>query len=74
VKLTTQLHLLPESRMRGAMPPLPLRLHGVVLSYCIFDGVRVCETCVLIQHYAMKGYWESGGMAPGILDFNTRWR
>jgi hypothetical protein len=32
VKLIIHLHLLPRSRMRGAIPPLPIRLHGVVLS------------------------------------------
>jgi len=24
--------------------------------------------------YAMKAYWESGGIAPSILDLGTRWR
>jgi hypothetical protein len=33
VKLTTHLVLVPSSRMRGAIPPLPIRLHGMVLSY-----------------------------------------
>jgi hypothetical protein len=32
VKLTTDLHLTPKLRMRGAIPPLSIRLHGVVLS------------------------------------------
>jgi hypothetical protein len=33
VKLTTHLHLLPRSRMRGAITPLPqYRLHGTVIS------------------------------------------
>jgi len=28
----TYLHLVPRSRKRGAIPPLPISLHGVVLS------------------------------------------
>jgi hypothetical protein len=32
VKLTTHLHLVPRSRMRGAIPPLPVLLNDVVLS------------------------------------------
>jgi hypothetical protein len=31
VKLTTHLHLVPRLRMRGAIPPLPIRVHSVVL-------------------------------------------
>jgi hypothetical protein len=31
VKLTNHFHLAPRLRMRGVMPPLPIRLHGVVL-------------------------------------------
>jgi hypothetical protein len=31
MKLTTHLHLVPRLRMRGAIPPLLIRLHGVVL-------------------------------------------
>jgi hypothetical protein len=32
VKLTTHLHVVQMLRMRGAIPPLPKCLHGVVLS------------------------------------------
>jgi hypothetical protein len=32
VKLTTHLHLVPRLRIRGATSPLPIRLHGTVLS------------------------------------------
>jgi hypothetical protein len=32
VKLTTNLQLVPRSRKRGAIHPLPIRLHGVVLN------------------------------------------
>jgi len=33
VKLITHLHLVPTLRMRGTIPPLPTRLHDMVLSY-----------------------------------------
>jgi len=29
---------------------------------------------VVPEHYIMKAYWGSAGMAPCILDFSTRWR
>jgi len=32
VKPTTHLYLVPRSSMRGSIPPLPILLHGVVLS------------------------------------------
>jgi hypothetical protein len=32
VKLTSHLHVVPRLRMRGAILPLPIYLHGVVLS------------------------------------------
>jgi hypothetical protein len=32
VKLTIHLHVVPRLRMRGPVPPLPVRLHGVGLS------------------------------------------
>jgi len=25
-------------------------------------------------HHAMKTYWESGGIAPHIIDLGTRWK
>jgi hypothetical protein len=28
----------------------------------------------LTKHHAMKTYWESGGIAPCVLDLGTRWR
>jgi len=31
-KLNTHFHLVPELRMRGAIPPLPIRPHGVALN------------------------------------------
>jgi hypothetical protein len=35
---------------------------------------KVVPVVFLIEHHAMKAYWGSGGMAPRILDFGTRWR
>jgi hypothetical protein len=32
-RLTTRARLVSRSGMRGAVPPLPMRLHGMVLSY-----------------------------------------
>jgi hypothetical protein len=32
VKLTTRFHLVVKMRMGGAIPPLPTRVHGVVLN------------------------------------------
>jgi hypothetical protein len=32
VKLTTHFHIVPWSRVHGSIPPLPIRLHGVVLN------------------------------------------
>jgi len=29
---------------------------------------------ILTEHHAMKAYWESGGIAPRILELGTRWR
>jgi hypothetical protein len=26
------------------------------------------------EHYAMKAYWGSGGIAPRILDLGIRWK
>jgi hypothetical protein len=36
--------------------------------------VKVKLSLCLTQHHAMKTYWGSGGIAPRILDFGTRWR
>jgi hypothetical protein len=30
--------------------------------------------CFLTEHHTIKAYWGSGGIAPRILDFGTRWR
>jgi hypothetical protein len=33
VKLTTHLHQMPRLRTHGAITPLPIQLHGVMLNY-----------------------------------------
>jgi hypothetical protein len=35
---------------------------------------KVKLSLCLTKHHAMKTYWGSGGIAPRILDFGTRWR
>jgi hypothetical protein len=43
---------------------------------CQSNGVKVkvkLSLC-LTKHHAMKVYWESGGIAPCILDLGTGWR
>jgi hypothetical protein len=35
--------------------------------------VKVKLSLCLIKHHALKTYWGSGGTAPRILDFGTRW-
>jgi len=29
---------------------------------------------ILTEHHAMKAYWQSGGIAPCIIEHGTRWR
>jgi hypothetical protein len=36
--------------------------------------VKIKLSPCLIKHHAMKTYWESGGIAPRILDLGTRRR
>jgi hypothetical protein len=36
--------------------------------------VKVKLALSLTKHHTMKTYWGSGGIAPRILDFGTRWR
>jgi hypothetical protein len=36
--------------------------------------VKAKLSLCLTKHHAMKRYWESGGIAPRILDLGTRWR
>jgi hypothetical protein len=35
---------------------------------------KVDPVLFLTEHHAVKAYWGSGGIAPGILVFGTRWR
>jgi hypothetical protein len=37
------------------------------------EGKRQSCPCALTKHHAMKAYWGSGGIAPGIIDLGTRW-
>jgi hypothetical protein len=36
--------------------------------------VKVVPVLFLTEHHVMKKYWASGGIAPRILSFGTRWR
>jgi hypothetical protein len=36
--------------------------------------VKTKSSLCLTKHHAMKTYWGSGGIAPRIVDFGTRWR
>jgi hypothetical protein len=85
VKLTIHLHLVPRSRMRGAIPPLPqyaftawysVKAEGQLYTITYFRarGTKVKLSLCLTKHHAMKTYWGSGGIAPHILDLGTRWR
>jgi hypothetical protein len=38
------------------------------------NKVKVKLFLCLTKHHTMKTYWESGGIAPHILDLGTRWR
>jgi hypothetical protein len=49
VKLNTHLHLLPILRIRGAIPPLPIRLHGVVFSLARGQLCALHEQTVYFQ-------------------------
>jgi hypothetical protein len=35
---------------------------------------KIVPVLFLTEHKVMKVYWESGGIAPSILDLSTRWR
>jgi hypothetical protein len=57
--------------------PLPISvatLPGVLMiSHRPHPGITP-HSRTLTEHYAMKAYWGSGGIAPRILDLGTRWR
>jgi hypothetical protein len=36
--------------------------------------IKVKVLCASPEHHAMKASWGSGGIAPHILDLDTRWR
>jgi hypothetical protein len=49
------------------LPPSPCVLHVPTMSSFTLPYD-------LTEHHAMKAYWESGGIAPRILNLGTRWR
>jgi hypothetical protein len=55
-----------------------IRLNLRELGGCGLDAsgsvkVKVKLSLCLTKHHAMKTYWRSGGIAPRILDLDTRW-
>jgi hypothetical protein len=54
VKVTTHLHLVPRSTRCGAIPPLPIRLHGVVLR----AQIQLYLLELYIYYFCLRlGYW-----------------
>jgi len=51
-----------------------LNLIGKVRAVIMVKVNVKLSLCFLTEHHAMKVYWRSGGIAPRILDFGTRWR
>jgi hypothetical protein len=56
-------------------------IRGSVMAAIIFNNknekkvkVNVKLSLCLTKHHAMKTYWESGGIAPRILELGTTWR
>jgi hypothetical protein len=43
------------------------------LLWLVKPKVKVKLSLCLTKHHAMKKYWGSGGIAPRILDLDTRW-
>jgi hypothetical protein len=60
------------SPTRATWPANLIVLYLVVL--IIFSELWSSLCFYLTQHQAMKAYWESGGIAPCILDIGTSWR
>jgi hypothetical protein len=46
--------------------------HGTTVAFAW--KVKVKLSLYLTKHHTMKMYWESGGIAPCILDLSTKWR
>jgi hypothetical protein len=43
----------------------------VVAAAVVILGIYTSRIRCLIKHHAMKTYWESGGIAPGIINLDT---
>jgi hypothetical protein len=81
-EVTIPLHLVPRSRMCGAIPALPSTpsWRGAQLKHRDFTFYLYSRNTVLfviilslclIKHHAMKAHWGSGGTAPRVLDLST---
>jgi hypothetical protein len=55
-------------------PKVHYRVHKSTLLVPILSKLKVKLSLCLTKHHAMKTYWGSRGIAPGILDLGTRWR
>jgi len=44
------------------------------ISSSVMQKGKIVPVLFLTEHKVMKVYWESGGIAPSILDLSTRWR
>jgi len=51
-------------------------LHQVHTFTPFFKVLNVSKVVpvLLTEHHAMKAYWSSEGIAPRILDLDTKWR
>jgi hypothetical protein len=67
MKLTTILHLVPRSRIRGAIPPLPNMPSRRGTQLKKHKGKGKVVPVLLTDHHAMTAYWGSGDIAPLIL-------
>jgi hypothetical protein len=52
--------------------PLPPTLMSVAGK--IIEGKKLKLSLCLTKHHTVKMYWDSGDIAPRILDVGTRWR
>jgi hypothetical protein len=64
----------------AALVNIEMNLRGNVLSswtttsFWKVDSSAWSCPCTLTEYHAIKAYWESGGIAPRIIDLGTRWR
>jgi len=67
MKLTTHVHVVPSSRMCGAIPPFPNTLprrgaqlkkkHRDYFTYTLSSEYGVLFPCALTGHHTIKAYW-----------------